>query len=113
MGMESMNSLVRACGQLTVADLFLLSLIASGIDSAGELVERSGMAERTVFKRVRVLCAESWIQDGRLRVSENPALVQTRRHPHQRGRQVLLTDDGERLLSMVNDLTGQKTPAVA
>ena len=108
-----MNPDVRACGQLTVADLFLLSLIAGGIDSAGELVKASGMAERTVFKRLRVLCAESWLQDGRLRVSENPALVQTRRHPHQRGRQLLLTDDGERLLSMLNALTGQKTPAVA
>ena len=107
-----MNPYVRVCGQLTVADLFLLSLIAGGIDSAGELVKASGMAKRTVFKRLRILCADSWIQDGRLRVSHNPALVQTRRHPHQRGRQVLLTDDGERLLSMVNSLTGEKTPAV-
>ena len=107
-----MNPDVRACGQLTVADLFLLSLIANGIDSAGELVKASGMAERTVFKRLRVLCADSWLQDGRLRVSENPALVQTRNHPHQRGRQLLVTNEGERLLSMVNALTREKTPAV-
>ena len=107
-----MIPIVHDCGQLTVADLFLLSLIAGGIDSAGELVKASGMAERTVFKRLRVLCAESWLQDGRLRVSENHALVQTRNHPHQRGRQLLLTDDGERFLAMVNALTREKTPAV-
>ena len=106
-----MNPDVRACGQLTVADLFLLSLIAGGTDSGSELAEVSGIPRRTVSKRLRVLCGDSWLQDGRLRVSENPALVQTRNHPHQRGRQLLVTDDGERLLAMVNALTREKTPA--
>jgi len=107
-----MIPIVHDCGQLTVADLFLLSLIAAGTDSTGDLAEASGMPRRTVSKRLRVLCAESWIQDGRLRVSENPALVQTRRHPHQRGKQLLLTNDGERLLAVVNSLTKEKTPAL-
>ena len=100
-----MNPNVRACGQLFVADLFLLSLIANGIDSRSELVKASGIAERRVYKRLRMLSCNPWMQDGKLRCPENPALVQMRKHPHQNGMQVLLTEGGEQLLASVHALT--------
>ena len=94
----------QGMGQLTVADLSLLALIADGTDSSSELVQVSGIPERTVYKRLRVLCGDSWIQDGRLRVTESPALVQTRNHPHQRGKQLFLTRDGREFLRAVAGL---------
>ena len=100
-----MIPIVHDCGQLTVADLFLLSLIAAGIDSRSELVRQSGIAERRVYKRLRFLACDPWMQDGKLRCPENPALVQMRKHPHQGGMQVLLTDGGEQLLASVHALT--------
>ena len=100
-----MIPLVHNCGQLTVADLFLLSLIADGVDSRSELVKSCEIPERTLYRRLRVLCGDSWIQHGKVRVSQNPALVQMRKHPHQSGMQVLLTDGGEQLLAGINELT--------
>ena len=94
----------QGMGQLTMADLSLLALIADGIDARSDLVEASGISQRTVYKRLRVLCGDSWIQDGRLRVSENPALVQMRDHPHQRGKQLFLTRDGKEFLRAVAGL---------
>lgn len=108
-----MIPLVHDCGQLTVADLFLLSLIAGGIDSRSELVKASELPERSVYKRLRVLCSDNWMQDGRLRVPKNPALVQMRRHPHQAGMQLLITNDGELLLSGVKSLLTKPTPVAA
>ena len=100
-----MIPIVTGCGQLTVADLFLLSLIAGGIDSRSELVKASGIAERRVYKRLRMLSCNPWMQDGKLRCPENPALVQMRKHPHQGGMQILLTDSGGQLLASVHALT--------
>jgi len=104
---------VHDCGQLTVADLFLLSLIAGGIDSRSELVQASGIAERRVYKRLRFLAADSWMQDGKLRCPENPALVQMRKHPHQGGMQLFITAEGEQLLSAMQGLHQKQTPALA
>jgi len=108
-----MSPFVHDCGQLTVADLFLLSLIASGIDSRSELVKASGIAERRVYKRLRMLSCDPWMQDGKLRCPENPALVQMRKHPHQGGMQVFITADGQQLLSAVHGMSRAQAPALA
>ena len=102
---------VHDCGQLTVADLFLLSLIAEGIDSRSDLVEASGIAQRRVYKRLKVLTGGSWIDQGKIYTADSPALVQMRKHPHQGGMQLLLTADGEELLAAVHGIT-QKRRAV-
>lgn len=108
-----MIPIVRDCGQLTVADLFLLSLIAGGIDSRSELVKASGIAERRVYKRLRMLACDPWMQDGKLRRPENPALVQMRKHPHQGGMQLFITAKGEQLLSAMQRLHGEQTQVLA
>ena len=105
--------IVHDCGQLTVADLFLLSLIAGGIDSRSELVKASGIAERRVYKRLRMLACDPWMQDGKLRCPENPALVQMRKHPHQGGMQLFITAEGEQLLAAVHGLSRAQTPVLA
>ncbi len=108
-----MIPIVHDCGQLTVADLFLLALIASGVDSRSELVQASGIAERRVYKRLKVLTGGSWIDQGKIYSSENPALVQMRKHPHQGGMQLFITAEGEQLLAAVHGLTRLQTPALA
>ena len=108
-----MIPIVHDCGQLTVADLFLLSLIAGGIDSRSELVKASGIAERRVYKRLRMLSCDPWMQDGKLRCPENPALVQMRKHPHQAGMQLFITAEGEQLLSAMQGLHVKRAPVLA
>jgi len=108
-----MIPIVHVCGQLAVADLFLLSLIAGGIDSRSELVKASGIAERRVYKRLKVLTGGSWIDQGKVYTSENPALVQMRKHPHQGGMQLFITAEGEQLLSAVHGMSRTQTPVLA
>ena len=108
-----MIPIVHDCGQLTVADLFLLALIAGGVDSRSELVKASGIAERQVYRRLRMLAGDPWMQDGKLRCPENPALVQMRKHPHQGGMQLFITAEGEQLLAAVHGLTRSQTPVLA
>jgi len=108
-----MIPIMHVCGQLTVADLFLLSLIANGIDSRSELVKASGIAERRVYKRLKVLTGGSWIDQGKIYTSETPALVQMRKHPHQGGMQLFITADGEKLLAAVHGMSCTQTPVLA
>ena len=108
-----MIPIVHDCGQLTVADLFLLSLIAGGIDSRSELVKASGIAERRVYKRLKVLTGGSWIDQGKIYTSVTPALVQMRKHPHQGGMQLFITAEGQQLLSAVHGMSCTQTPVLA
>lgn len=98
--------LLEAFGHLTVQDLRLLSLLRSGIDSRPDLVKASGIAERTVFRRVELFLGAARYQDGAV-LAGSPPLVLSRKHPHQAGKQFFLSPLGERLLA---DLTSVVMP---
>ena len=93
-------------GHLTVQDLCLLQLIGSGVDNRPDLVKASGIAERTVFRRVDVFKGAPRYQDGKVLAGSVP-LVLSRKHPHQQGMQFFLSPDGEALLQAVAELTGR------
>ena len=85
-------------GFLQLNDVVLLSLIKGGIDNRPELVKASGIAERTVYRRLEVLTgagqyvADKGFSEGHI------ALVASRPHPHQQGKQLALTGIGQDLL---------------
>ena len=91
---------------LTIQDLQLLRLIGSGVDNRPELVKTSGIAERTVFRRVDGFLGGIRYQDGKV-VGGCPALVLSRKHPHQAGMQFFLSPEGEAVLQAVAELTGR------
>ena len=85
-------------GFLQLNDVVLLSLIKGGIDNRPELVKASGIAQRTVYRRLEVLTgagqyvADKGFSEGHI------ALVASRPHPHQQGKQLALTGIGQDLL---------------
>jgi len=92
--------LLEAFSHLTIQDLQLLRLIGQGIDNRPELVKASGIAERTVFRRVDMFRGLPRYQDGRV-LAGCPPLVLSRKHPHQAGMQFFLSPEGEGLLREV------------
>lgn len=94
------KELLADLSHLTIQDLQLLALIGEGIDNRPELVEVSGMAERTVFRRVAMFRGVPRWENGRLSEACVP-LVLSRKHPHQQGMQFFLTTEGEELLRSV------------
>ena len=99
--LEAMTeTLLEAFGHLTVQDLQVLSLIRSGVDSRPELVLATGMAERTLFRRVDAFKGSPRYQDGKV-LAGYPPLVVSRKHPHQAGMQFFLSPEGERLLKEI------------
>ena len=93
-----------SAAHLTIRDLQLLHLIGAGVDSRRELVEASGVPERTVFRRVDGFLGGVRYQDGKV-VEGCPPLVLSRKHPHQAGMQFFLSPDGVALLREVGALT--------
>ena len=94
------KNLMTDFGHLTLQDLQLLTLIGQGVDNRPELVTASGVAERTVFRRVDVFKGVPKYQEGKLSKTCVP-LVLSRKHPHQQGLQFFLTTEGEQLLNCV------------
>ena len=93
-----------SAAHLTIRDLQLLHLIGAGIDNRRDLVEASGVPERTVFRRVDGFRGGVRYREGRV-VEDCPPLVLSRKHPHQAGMQFFLSPDGVALLREVNALT--------
>ena len=93
-----------SAAHLTIRDLQLLRLIGKGIDNRRDLVEATGVPERTVFRRVDGFRGGVRYQEGKV-VERCPPLVLSRKHPHQAGMQFFLSPEGERLLGEVNALT--------
>jgi hypothetical protein len=105
------ETLLEAFSHLTVQDLQVLSLIRSGIDSRPELVLATGMAERTLFRRVDAFKGSPRYQDGKV-LAGYPPLVVSRKHPHQAGMQFFLSPLGESLLAVTGAIaTGDKERA--
>ena len=98
------RDLLNHLNQLTIQDLQLLALIGQGVDNRPELVKASGIAERTVFRRVDIFRGVPRYVDGKLTGSSVP-LVLSRKHPHQQGMQFFLTAEAEQLLADVSGLT--------
>lgn len=95
-------------GFLQLNDVFLLTLIGRGIDSRPELVKASGIAERTVYRRLLVLTgASQYVKDKGVSAGHE-ALVASRPHPHQQGRQLALTGLGAELLQEIGATVGNK-----
>ena len=97
------TDLMTELNHLTIQDLQLLALIGQGVDNRPELVKASGIAERTVFRRVDVFRGVPRYQDGKLSGTSVP-LVLSRKHPHQQGMQFFLTTEAEQLLGQVKAL---------
>ena len=97
------TELMNELGHLTIQDLQLLALIGAGVDNRPELVKTSGIAERTVFRRVDMFRGVPRYIDGKLTGPSVP-LVLSRKHPHQQGMQFFLTVEAEQLLAKVSDL---------
>ena len=94
------TDLLNQLNHLTIQDLQLLALIGQGVDNRPELVKASGIAERTVFRRVDIFRGVPRYVDGKLTGSSVP-LVLSRKHPHQQGMQFFLTTEAEQLLCEV------------
>ena len=98
------TDLMTELNHLTIQDLQLLTLIGQGVDNRPELVKASGIAERTVFRRVDIFRGVPRYVDGKLTKASVP-LVLSRKHPHQQGQQFFLTTEAEQLLAQVAGLT--------
>ena len=98
-------------GYLKLDDVVLLSLIKSGIDDVKGLAEGSGIASRTVYRRLVVLTGAE-IRNTCASNDENEvlqmALVRVRSHPHQQGKQLILTELGLELLEGMRAIINTK-----
>jgi DNA-binding MarR family transcriptional regulator len=72
-------------------------LIAEGIDNSPALVAAMNCAPSQANRIVSKLTGRGRYVKGDHWVPSTFALVERRRHPHERGYQLLLTADGERL----------------
>jgi len=88
-------------GFLQLNDVFLLSLIERGIDNKPELIRVSGIAQHTVYRRLLVLTGASQYVQGKGFSAGHVALVASRPHPHQQGKQLMLTEVGAELLQVL------------
>lgn len=104
------TELMEQLSHLTIQDLQLLALIGQGVDNRPELVRASGIAERTVFRRVDIFRGVPRYVDGKLTGASVP-LVLSRKHPHQQGMQFFLTTEAERLLAQVEGVVKMKAIA--
>lgn len=95
-------------GFLQLNDVVLLSLIRGGIDNGLELVKASGIARRTVYRRLMVLTGAGQYKAGKGFSEGHVALVASRPHPHQQGKQLVLTDTGTELLQGVKVVVATK-----
>lgn len=86
----------------------LLLWIAAGVDHRQDLAKVSGLSEREVRRICHTLCGKGYKQ-GDQYVDSAFRLVQTRKHPHRRGDQLLLTSDGRQLLSNTFELQRDKS----
>lgn len=89
----------------SVGHLQLLKLIAEGRDSWKLLAEAmSHVPERTLRYWLKQLTGEAMWRDGGWTNTKCPALVQTRKHPHDKGRQFLLSTGGEQVLHVAGQV---------
>ncbi len=93
-------------GFLQLNDVFLLSLIRRGIDNRPELIRVSGIAQHTVYRRLLVLTGACQYVKGKGFSEGHVALVASRPHPHQQGKQLMLTEVGAELLQVVGSTLG-------
>ena len=93
---------LASLGFLQLNDVFLLSLIRSGVDSRPELVKASGIAQRTVYRRLLILTGAQKYVPGKEFAAGYEAMVASRRHPHQQGKQLFLTEIGAELLQKIS-----------
>lgn len=91
-------------GYLQLNDVFLLTLIGRGIDNRPELVRVSGIAERTVYRRLQVLTGAGQYKAGKGFSEGHVSFVASRPHPHQQGKQLVLTGIGAELLQEIKVL---------
>jgi hypothetical protein len=92
-----MNHLSQFNG-LFVTDLHLLALISNGVDNAPDLTAKTQQNERLVRRRLQILQAAGHWVCGSVVQQRHAALVQRRKHPHQRGFQYVLSPAGAELL---------------
>jgi len=88
----------------------VLLWIAAGVDHRQDLAKVSGLSDREVRRICHTLCGKGYRQGGRY-VDSAFRLVQVRRHPHRRGDQLLLTEDGNKLVSSTFEPTQEVSHA--
>lgn len=87
----------------------VLLWIAAGVDHRQDLAKVSGLSDREVRRICHTLCGKGYKQCGSY-VDSAYRLVETRRHPHRRGEQLVLTPDGKQLVASTFDLK-QEVPS--
>lgn len=81
----------------------VLLWIAAGVDHRQDLAKVSGLSDREVRRICHTLSGKGYKQCGNY-VDSAYRLVESRKHPHRQGLQLLLTGDGEQLISSTFDL---------
>lgn len=85
-----------------VPEVFLW--IAAGVDHRTDLVKVSGLSTREIRRICHTLQGRGYRERGRY-VDSAFRLVQSRPHPHRRGDQLVLTSEGENLISSTFNLS--------
>lgn len=92
---------------LLADDLRLLFLISSGVDSWASLMDETGMVRSSLSRRLSALEGQVKSDCKSLSGLQCAALVTTRKHPHQRGREWRLTEVGEEMVQEWRELMGR------
>ena len=85
----------------TAAAAEALLHIASGVDSVAELQTAMGVPSRTAHRLVGLLLGRATYRQGDWKDSPF-SLIEARPHPHKQGRQLVLSDQGLRLVSVLS-----------
>lgn len=95
---EHMKASGRHVGHPPLVAAEALLWIAGGIDHGSDLAEAMGMDHSTANRTIALLRGRTRWREGRSMPSPF-GLVELRKHPHRRGFQLSLTDEGKQLIS--------------
>jgi hypothetical protein len=95
---DHMKSTGRHVGHPPLVAAEALLWIAGGIDHGSDLADAMGMDRSTANRTIALLRGRTRWREGRSMPSPF-GLVELRKHPHRRGFQLSLSDDGKALLA--------------
>jgi DNA-binding MarR family transcriptional regulator len=95
---DHMKTTGRHVGHPPLVAAEALLWIAGGIDHGSDLADAMGMDRSTANRTIALLRGRTRWREGRSMPSPF-GLVELRKHPHRRGYQLSLTQDGENLIA--------------
>lgn len=99
---DHMKTTGRHVGHPPLVAAEALLWIAGGIDHGSDLADAMGMDRSTANRTIALLRGRTRWREGRSMPSPF-GLVELRKHPHRRGFQLSLTQDGENLIASTFD----------